>query len=152
MTVQVLVEDALKLQNAVLSASISLAPALQQLIPNLMAILQRGKDNAAIFQVLEGFLVTADADLARAILQGHLAQIAPVVERSLGAVLTAAQAAQSGTPQPLCISVQNTQRGACIYVVAGWALLLNVLASVWPICSELTKCSWVRHMTATSLM
>lgn len=102
---QVLIEDALKLLSAVLSASTSLAPALQQLIPDLMAILQRGKDNAAIFQVLEGFLVTADADLARAILQGHLPQIAPAVERSLGAVLTAAQTAHSGTPQHLCTCI-----------------------------------------------
>lgn len=94
---QVLIEDALKLQSAVLSASTSLPPALQQLIPNLMAILQRGKDNAAVFQVLEGFLVTADADLTRAILQGHLAQLVPALERSLGSILTAAQKAQSGT-------------------------------------------------------
>ena len=103
---QVLIEDALKLLSAVLSASTSLAPALQQLIPNLMAILQHGKDNAAIFQVLEGFLVTADADLARAILQGHLPQIAPALERSLGAVLTAAQMALSGIPQHLCTCIE----------------------------------------------
>lgn len=96
MVVQVLIEDALKLQNAVLSASTSLAPPLQQLIPNLMAILHRGKDNAAIFQVLEGFLVTADADLARAILQGHLPQIVPALDDSLGSILAAAQKAQTG--------------------------------------------------------
>ena len=63
-----------------------------------MAILQRGKDNAAIFQVLEGYLVTADLHLVTVMLNTHMPQIAASLLGCLTAVLQVAQKAQRGMP------------------------------------------------------
>ena len=75
---------------------LTLPIVLQSLLPNLMAILQRGKDNAAIFQVLEGYLVTADLQLVTAMLNTHMPQIAASLLGCLNAVLQVAQKAQTG--------------------------------------------------------
>ncbi|KAL3137525.1 hypothetical protein ABBQ38_004810 [Trebouxia sp. C0009 RCD-2024] len=93
---EVLVEDALKLLNATLSASSTLAEPLQSFLPNLMAILQRGRDNAAVFQVLEGYLVTASPHLVAAMLETHLPQLAASLLGCFTAVLQVAQKAQTG--------------------------------------------------------
>ena len=72
---------------------------LQAFLPNLVAILQRGKDNAAIFQVLEGYFVTAEPGLVNMMLEGwQMPQIVTSLQRSLDAVLVAAQKAQTSTP------------------------------------------------------
>ncbi|DBA91518.1 TPA: hypothetical protein ACH3X1_003140 [Trebouxia sp. C0004] len=97
---EVLVEDAVKLLNATLSASISLEPPLQRFLPNLITILQRSKDNAAIFQVLEGYFVAADPGLVTLMLDAQLPQIADSMHRSLDAILTAALRAQNSHEQP----------------------------------------------------
>ena len=60
-----------------------------------MAILQRGRDNAAVFQVLEGYLVTADHGLVAAMLDAQMPPIAASLHRCLDAVLRAAQKAQT---------------------------------------------------------
>lgn len=65
-----------------------------------MAILQRGKDNAAIFQVLEGYLVTATPPLVAAMLNTHLPQVGASLLSCLNAVLQAAQKAHTGVPLP----------------------------------------------------
>ena len=79
---------------------------LQSFLPNLVAILQRGKDNAAIFQVLEGYLVTADLHLVAAMLDAHMPQIAASLLGCLNAVLQVAQKAQTG--MPLSLASPNT--------------------------------------------
>lgn len=61
-----------------------------------MAILQRGKDNAAIFQVVEGYLVSADQHLVATMLNTHVPQIAGSLLGCLNAVLQVAQKAQTG--------------------------------------------------------
>ena len=68
---------------------------MQRFLPNLVAILQRGKDNAAIFQVLEGYFVTADPALAAAMLDAQMSQLAAALHTCLDAVLAAAQKAQT---------------------------------------------------------
>lgn len=78
--------------------SLTLQIGLQSFLPHLMAILQRGKDNAAIFQVLEGYLVTADQPLVTAMLNTHMPQIAASLLGCLNAVLQVAQKAQTGVP------------------------------------------------------
>ena len=60
-----------------------------------MAVLQRGKDNAAIFQVLEGYFVTAQPGLVTLMLDAQMPQIASSLHRSLDAILAAAQRAQT---------------------------------------------------------
>lgn len=70
---------------------------LQRFLPNLVAVLQRGKDNAAIFQVLEGYFVTAPPGLATMMLDAQLPQIAAALHRSLDAILAAAVKAQTST-------------------------------------------------------
>lgn len=97
---EVLVEDAVKLLNATLSASSSLEPPLQRFLPNLITILQRSKDNAAIFQVLEGYFVAADPGLVTLMLDAQLPQIADSMHRSLDAILSAAFRAQNSHEQP----------------------------------------------------
>ncbi|KAL0029584.1 hypothetical protein WJX79_006026 [Trebouxia sp. C0005] len=97
---EVLVEDAVKLLNATLSASSSLEPPLQRFLPNLITILQRSKDNAAIFQVLEGYFVAADPGLVTLMLNAQLPQIADSMHRSLDAILAAALRAQNSHEQP----------------------------------------------------
>lgn len=78
------------------SLKTSLFVSLQSFLPNLMAILQRGKDSAAIFQVLEGYLVTADLHLVAAMLNAHLPEVAASLLGCLNAVLQVAQKAQTG--------------------------------------------------------
>lgn len=73
---------------------------MQRFLPHLMAILRRGKDNAAIFQVLEGYLVTADPPLVDALLNTHMQQIAEPLLACLNAVLQVAQKAQAGSELP----------------------------------------------------
>jgi len=67
----------------------------QRFLPNLITILQRSKDNAAIFQVLEGYFVAADPGLVTLMLDAQLPQIADSMHRSLDAILSAALKAQN---------------------------------------------------------
>lgn len=83
-----------------------LSIALQSFLPHLMAILRRGKDNAAIFQVLEGYLVTAEPPLVDALLNIHMQQIAESLLVCLNAVLQVAQKAQAGVRAALhCLAL-----------------------------------------------
>lgn len=54
---EVLVEEAFKLWSVALAAMPTLNPAMTMLLPNMAAILVRGKDNTAAFQILESYLL-----------------------------------------------------------------------------------------------
>lgn len=54
---EVLVEEAFKLWNAVLSSAPEVPQQLLDLLPSMSSILRRGKDNTAVFQILEGYFI-----------------------------------------------------------------------------------------------
>ncbi|MEW5315516.1 MAG: hypothetical protein WDW38_006938 [Sanguina aurantia] len=52
-----LVEEAFRLWNTALSSLPEVTPQLLELLPNLSAVLRRGKDNAQVFPILENYLL-----------------------------------------------------------------------------------------------
>ena len=90
----------------------TLPSVMQSLVPHLMAILQRGKDNGAIFQVLEGYLVTAHLDLVNTMLNAHMPQMAASLLGCLNAVLQVAQKPQTGVSLP-CPALPSPALPAC---------------------------------------
>lgn len=60
---EVLIEEALRLWRAVLGATDQIPFEFANLMPNLWKILERGKDNAAAYAVIEALLLGGVADM-----------------------------------------------------------------------------------------
>jgi len=90
-----LVEEAFRLWNTTISSMPEVTPQLLELLPNLSAILRRGKDNAAVFPILESYLLLG----AAAALTPLSAMIQESLQRTIGTVTQAVLVSLS-TPAP----------------------------------------------------
>lgn len=82
---EVLVEEAFRLWAVALASLPSVPPALLQLLPNMGAILRRGRDNTAVFQILESYLLMGAAEA----LQPYTQDIAAALASTMMAVTQA---------------------------------------------------------------
>ena len=57
--------------------------AVQELLPQLMTILRRGRDSTAIYGILEGYLLLGGV----AVMQGHEATLAAALQSTLSKLL-----------------------------------------------------------------
>ena len=66
----------------------------QELLPQLLTILRRGRDSAALYGILEGYLLLGGA----AVLQGHEATLAAALQSTLSKLLQALAPPQPAQP------------------------------------------------------
>ncbi|KAK9829330.1 hypothetical protein WJX72_005222 [[Myrmecia] bisecta] len=80
-----LVEEALRLWQAVLAGCTAVVHPLKDLFPNLLQVVQRGRDNAAAFSTLEKYLLLGGMPM----LQEHGPAVAAALQKSVRAVCSA---------------------------------------------------------------
>lgn len=88
----VLLDEALKLWAATMGSATELVPPLQELLPNLMRLLQRGKDGGAVMSILEGYLLLGQG----AGMEPHLGLVSAAMQHALEHALTTLQAPAGG--------------------------------------------------------
>ncbi len=90
-----LIDDGLKLWIAVLSAAPAVTPQLLELVPGrLEGILRKGKDNAAVYNIAEGYVLHGGAAAVAPILH----QLATCITNSISAAITAMKPRQGTKP------------------------------------------------------
>lgn len=93
---EVLIEEALKCWGVALAVEPSVAPQLVGLLPNMSHLLRRGKDNSAVFQILEAYLLLQ----AGQALQPYGEVISAALTAAIASVSQAVVASCGGAPNP----------------------------------------------------
>lgn len=88
-----LVEEAFRLWNTTISSLPEVPPQLLELLPHLGALLTRGKDNAAVFPIIESYLLLGAATALTPLSQAIQASL----EKTVGAVTQAVVEGMQGT-------------------------------------------------------
>ena len=88
--------------------------AVQELLPQLMTILRRGRDSTAVYGILEGYLLLGGV----AVLQGHEATLAAALQSTLSKLLQTLMSPRSplsllGPPLPAQVALPALHRVQC---------------------------------------
>lgn len=138
---EVLIEEALKCWGVALAVEPTVAHQLISLLPNMSHLLRRGKDNSAVFQILEAYLLLQAGqalqpygDVISAALTNAIQGVSKAVVASCGSSAAAAAGQQQqqqglvpGQPHPgVLLASEVTQEGLAA------AALVDVMLQLYP--------------------